>query len=299
MDQLISDLLGSGAAHESAAARLARHFTASGVGISDIRGEHLIKLYEGMGQSANSPDWRATISERLRPYPNPATAGVLGVIVESRQHPALEYVIELFSEYLEIPIQLFHGARNEDYIRGSSISSLVAQEKVVLTGLETDSLTPGGYNALLLSGEFWDALAGRGKILIFQTDSALCRKSGFQLEDFLDYDYIGSKWPRRRPIGLTIDGGSGGLSLRDWGRSVECLDRFSARHWKGGEDAYFAFHMELIGARVGKPDACARFSTQGEFIADSFGAHQISLLSEQDQAEFLAYCPEAAVMLDR
>jgi hypothetical protein len=224
---------------------------------------------------------------------------VLGVIVETRQHPALEYVIELFSEDLEIPIQLLHGARNEAFIRESTISALVAQGKVVLTGLETDTLTPADYNALLLSREFWHALAGRGKVLIFQTDSVLCGKSGFQLEDFVDYDYIGSNWPRRRPIGLIIDGGSGGLSLRDWGRSVECLDRFPALHWKGGEDAYFAFHMELIGALVGKPDACARFSTQSEFLANSFGAHQISLLSEQDQAEFLRYCPEAAVLSDK
>jgi hypothetical protein len=299
MDQLITELLEPGASHESAAARLARHFAARGMAISDIMGEQLIELYQALGQSAKAPNWREMISEGLQPYTSPDPAGVLGVIVETRQHPALEYVVELFSQYLQIPIQVFHGARNEALIRGSSISTLLAQGKVVLTGLGTDTLTPADYNALLLSREFWHALAGRGKVLIFQTDSVLCGKSVFELEDFLDCDYIGSKWQRRRPIGLTIDGGSGGLSLRDWERSVECLDRFPARHWRGGEDAYFAFHMELIGARVGKPDACARFSTQGEFLAESFGAHQISLLSEHDLAEFLSYCPEAAVMLHK
>jgi hypothetical protein len=297
MDELITELLDPATAHESAAVRLLRHFAARGVAMSDIKGDLLIGLYQALGQSANAPNWRETISKRLQPYPNPLPAGVLGVIVESREHPALVYVIELFAEYLEIPIQLFHGSGNEAFIRGSSISALVAQEKVVLSRLENDALTPADYNALLLSREFWKALAGREKILVIQTDSVLCRKSGFQLEDFLHYDYIGSKWPRRRPIGLTVDGGSGGLSLRDWDRSVECLDRFPARHWKGGEDAYFAFHMELIGARVGKPDACARFSTQGEFLANSFGAHQVSLLTEPDRAKFLKFCPEAAVML--
>jgi len=64
-----------------------------------------------------------------------------------------------------------------------------------------------------------------------------------------------------RPIGMIIDGGNGGLSLRDWGEPVKSLERFSTRFWPGGEDGYFAFHMGLIGGRIGHCNECAKFST--------------------------------------
>tara|TARA_B110000977_G_scaffold42576_1_gene57601 strand:- start:2790 stop:3023 length:234 start_codon:yes stop_codon:yes gene_type:complete len=69
---------------------------------------------------------------------------------------------------------------------------------------------------------------------------------------------------------MIIDGGSAGLGLRDWDRSVACLDCFSADLWPGGEDGHFAFHIELVRGRVGRGDECARFSTQQAFLFKSF-----------------------------
>jgi hypothetical protein len=62
--------------------------------------------------------------------------------------------------------------------------------------------------------------------------------------------------------------------------------------WSGGEDGYFAFHIELMGGRVGKGRACARFGTQHEFLSRSFGAHTISCLGQPDRAAFLEHCPK-------
>ena len=114
----------------------------------------------------------------------------------------------------------------------------------------------------------------------------------------MGFDYIGATWNPRRPVGLVVHGGNGGLSLRDWHASMECLRRFPPGLWPGGEDGYFAFHAEVIGGKVGRPHDCERFATHTRFARMSFGAHQIQSLSDADLARFLRYCPEADFMIN-
>jgi len=45
---------------------------------------------------------------------------------------------------------------------------------------------------------------------------------------------------------------------------------------------------------VGKPDDCARFGTQREFLERGFGAHKIYELDERSLKRFLSYRTEAA-----
>ena len=222
---------------------------------------------------------------------------ILAVIIETRKHPLLEFVVLQLIIKTNLPVQIFHGIENESFIRSSAINDYVKCNKVSLSKLNTESLNASDYNAILLSCKFWNLLNGRDKILIFQTDSILCNNSAYNLCTFLDFDYIGSMWPRIRPIGITIDGGNGGLSLRSWERSVECLERFPPSFWPGGEDGYYGFHLELIGAKVGKDVDCAKFSTQSYFHYKSFGAHKISSLTKIDQDAFIQYCPEAKKLL--
>ncbi|WP_353572863.1 DUF5672 family protein [Candidatus Albibeggiatoa sp. nov. BB20] len=102
----------------------------------------------------------------------------------------------------------------------SSLASLVHDKKLYLTQLCIKNLDARKYNTLLLSKRFWNNLIGRNKILIFQTDALLCENPVFKLNDFIHYDYIGSKWMRCRPIGIIIDGG---LSLRYWQNPMTVL----------------------------------------------------------------------------
>ena len=67
--------------------------------------------------------------------------------------------------------------------------------------------------------------------------------------------------------------------------------------WPGGEDGYYGFHLELIGAKIGKSIDCAKFSTQSFFQYKSFGAHNISCLNKKDRDAFIKYCPEAKKLL--
>ena len=284
--------------NETTAQRLVRHFKAIDVDRAEVNGEQLKPLYKALSKSAHTAFGANIRLPQLPPASRPVSDKVWGVIVESRKHPSLEYIVNLFSRRLGVGIQLFHSTANESFIKNTSISALIEQGKVVLTSLRFETLSPVQYNALLLSKVFWNAVIGRQKILVFQTDSILCPKSEYALDDFLEFDYIGSKWPRERPISMVIDGGNGGLSLRDWGKSMECLNRFPAKLWPGGEDGYFAFHIDLIADRVGRPKDCAKFSTQSEFLACSFGAHKISELDENSLKKFLEYCPEARKILD-
>jgi len=222
---------------------------------------------------------------------------VCAVIVETRKHPALEFVVNTFSEQLKIPIQLFHGMDNESFIRDSTISALVDQGRVQLQRMNIDALPANRYNALFLNREFWNCMAGRNKILVFQTDALVCSASPWSLADFCSFDYIGSAWKCDRPIGLRISGGSGGLSLRDWKCCTRSLEIFSPETWPGGEDGYFAFHLDLMGCKVGQADECARFSSQKFFRCKSFGVHKPKLMNQLTRHMFLKYCPEVRQIL--
>jgi len=280
----------------SSADALVQYFHDRGVARDAITGSHLLPLYSRL--KLNSPAGKAC----LEPPPLQTTGlqssePVCAVIVETRKHPALEFVVNTFSEQLKIPIQLFHGMDNESFIRDSTISALVDQGRVQLQRMNIDALPANRYNALFLNREFWNCMAGRNKILVFQTDALVCSASPWSLADFCSFDYIGSAWKCDRPIGLRISGGSGGLSLRDWKCCTRSLEIFSPETWPGGEDGYFAFHLDLMGCKVGQADECARFSSQKFFRCKSFGVHKPKLMNQLTRHMFLKYCPEVRQIL--
>lgn len=221
---------------------------------------------------------------------------VCGVIVETRKHHALATVIANVFETCHVPVQLFHGQGNLGFILDSEIADMVAAGKVFLTALNADHLSASEYNALLLAPQFWQQMIGRKKILIFQTDSLCCPASDYTLSQFMAFDYIGACWNPQRPVGLVINGGCGGFSLRDWSVSMDCLLRFPAHLWGGGEDGYYAFHMELIGANVATQRQSAMFATQDHFQYRSFAAHAIQHLPFDKKQQFVDYCPEAKLV---
>lgn len=266
----------------------------------DINDQHILYVYEGMNKLADSPDF-SSIVDILPDFTTKEInkSDVFSIIVETRKHPALEYVVRNLNKNTNIPIQIFHGRKNLDFIMSTSIADEVENGNVILTQLNTDELTASQYNALFLTKKFWECVRGRNKILVFQTDSIICSFSDFSLADFISFDYIGSKFPRYRPVGLIIDGGNGGFSLRDWTKIYQCLERFDPNYWTGGEDGYFAFHVELMGGKVGKGHECAKFSTQHNFLFKSWGAHRISCLNKKEKNAFLNYCGEAKFMREK
>ena len=228
----------------------------AGVSHAEIAPAHLRAVYGTLIATKNTAQHLGDLLPDVPAAKHIDNAPVWGVIVETRRHPALAPVVSQFQDRLNIPVQLFHSAENREFVLGSSLQRRIAEGGISLTCLHQSGFSKKDYNALLLSQAFWRALLGRKKVLIFQTDTVLCANSEHSLEEFMGFDYIGATWNPRRPVGLVIHGGNGGLSLRDWHVSMECLRRFSPGLWPGGEDGYFAFHAEVIGGKVGGPHDC-------------------------------------------
>jgi len=223
----------------------------------------------------------------------------MGVIVETRNHKDLAFVIDNFIQLSGLRVQLYHGTKNLEFILNSNIKKHINNGNVFLTNLGIEALTAPFYNALFLTEAFWLSIYGKNKIIVFQTDSLICSTSEYHLDNFHHFDYIGARWNKRqRRNGFILNGGTGGFSLRDYTKSLEVIKRFSiSTQWEGGEDDYFAFHIELLGGRVGKKSDCDKFCPQKRFNKKSFAAHNINDMDEKTRQKFLAYCPEAKFMI--
>jgi len=290
------DWIGWGHARTSTANRVRKVLLKKGISTEEIRGEHLVEVYKKCNRLPTGS--RRPVSplrgRDLEGGSNEESREPLwGLIVETRPHPALEFVISTFSENLDIPIQFFCSPASEQFILSTKVRSLIADGRVVLSRSCPDPFPASAYNSLFLTEAFWRQVRGQYKILVFQSDSLLCKNSDYSIHDFLKYDYIGTNLSRVRRVGLIIDGGGGGLSLRDKPKTLECLSRFPPDAWQAGEDGYFAFHMDLMGCAVGRLDECAMFATQGSFKYRSFGVHAPWLLPRKQLRRFVQYCPEA------
>lgn len=72
-------------------------------------------------------------------------------------------------------------------------------------------------------------------LLVFQTDSMLCANSRLNLNDFLEYDWVGAPW---NPGGQW--GGNGGLSLRRVSRIVDILRNQRRANGSEPEDVWLS-----------------------------------------------------------
>jgi hypothetical protein len=163
--------------------------------------------------------------------------------------------------------------------------------KVIKT--EFDNLTPTQYSKMLSNIYFWDFFVGE-KILIYQEDSIIFKNN---IEDFLDWDYIGAPWP----IGQNDNKagvGNGGISLRTRSIMKEIIQRISIQDTIfnsstqeyinnayqneieniGPEDVYFSKNMEDLNiGLLADRESAMKFSTETIINTDSFAGHNFWL----------------------
>lgn len=243
---------------------------------------------------------------------NNNTYNKVAVIVEPRRHPYLVKVVKNFIDILpdEWYIKIFHGLNAKQFLLDSELKPYIESGKILLQALHTDNLNSFTYSDLFKTTKFWEDCLGEN-ILIFQTDSILCSKSKFKIDDFLDFHYIGSAW--RNQFGENSHGGNGGLSFRKASSMIECIKKYpplptsnyppfdiNKFNPQTGEDAYFIQALKLLNKKIGSRTDCLKFGVQHFFPYNSFGAHKFyNYLKEDEYNRFLEYCPEGEYIIPK
>ena len=173
----------------------------------------------------------------------------VAVIVETRKHKALQFVLNNFMSNLpnDWKLQIFHGYDNNDYVSEVVKSNKILNDRVVyLNDLNVGELNHDSYVELFTSKRFWSLCEGE-MILIFQTDSMLCPNSEYKVEDFEHFDYIGGYWGNvLDPLDINYTRVmNGGLSLRKKSFMLDIIENQLQSYLENGgnpcED-YFVSH---------------------------------------------------------
>ena len=146
-------------------------------------------------------------------------------------------------------LQIFHSEGNENYIKN------------IVKDWDINKET---HTELLKSIEFWELVEGE-IILNFQIDSLLLRDN---IEEFLDYDFIGAPWSKPKE-GKFV--GNGGLSIRNKLKTIEYLKKYENE--KGvWEDIFFVKHLDDHQL----PDilTAMKFSVEDIFYPHPVGIHR-------------------------
>ena len=131
--------------------------------------------------------------------------------------------------------------------------------------------SPRSYNQLLTSQEFWQKLSG--KVLLFQHDSSVLRKG---IEEFLDWDYVGSPWACNAPWAHPeCKGGNGGFSLRDANKHLELVRHYRYHPRMGNEDVYFTRNLHKVNGQVAPLEICQKWGMETQLALGTVGVHGI------------------------
>lgn len=225
------------------------------------------------------------------------------VIVEPRAHPAFRAVLDNFlgvvpEEY--DTLYVYHGTDNEQAAVTAAAGWVAAGKRVVLASVGVPNLTAGGYNALLKSCGFWEAIDAE-KILVVQTDAAACEMSPHALRGFEKFGYIGCSYGKTVPVGRGHAWGKhgyygvGGLSFRRKSFCLQCCVR-QGDDGTTPEDVFFSDCVADFGNPKPTTADLAQFCTQNSFDEKSWGAHQIGKqLPAAQKKAFYAYCKASVI----
>lgn len=227
------------------------------------------------------------------------------VIVEPRKHKDLAKVIKNFDELMpkDWDLYVFHGKSSADFAKEATSG---ISRKVFLEPLDSDNLTADEYNKLFGKESFWDRVQAEN-ILVFQTDTALCKNSKFKIDDFSKYDYIGCSVNKNvyafdEPWwyeGKSPFYGIGGLSFRKKSFMKRCIAKYPEKAQNMPEDAFFSMCVQQSPNKPPSGQVLTEFCTQHHFNSNSFGAHKTKELAEQDRNTFYEYCPESSFLKEQ
>jgi hypothetical protein len=203
------------------------------------------------------------------PHDIPRPGDKCAVIVETRSHPHLSYVLRNLMHFLDGSwgLCIVHGPANRVFVE----QTVRGWGEVQLVDCGAQEMTADRYSALKCSASFWEQIPSE-HILLFQTDSLL-RRSG--VEEFLEYDYVGAPWMHVLVDQKSAEGpvGNGGLSLRRRSAMLKILQDHS-RDAQTPEDQFFSTHLYRDGYRLPSLEKASHFSTETIFQPESLGLHK-------------------------
>jgi len=205
-------------------------------------------------------------------------------LIEYRCLPHMEFlirntIIKLGNEWCHT---IVCGNLNYNYIV-DMCSTISDKIKIIKTNY--DNLFPSDYSLFLSSLDFWNLLNGE-KILIYQEDSMIFNSN---INDFLQFDYIGAPWPAYQ-TDTKGSVGNGGISLRSKEIMIKIINSIgifdtvynsstlqyikSTKSTVPPEDVYFSKNMEdfNIGVLADRVSA-SNFSTESILNTNSFAGH--------------------------
>jgi hypothetical protein len=202
------------------------------------------------------------------------------IIVEPRKHELLPYVLYNMARIYggtDVSLYIFHGNKNIDYIN----SIIKDWSNVQLVNLNVDNLTINDYNILLTSKSFYYNFKSK-YVLIFQTDSIICKENKNYINEFIKYDYVGAPW-RNKNVG------NGGLSLRKKSKMLEIIE--NCRYGNNNEDLYFSHACPQVILNKPIYEDSKYFSVETDYSDISFGVHKPwKHLSKDQLIEKTDYC---------
>ena len=187
------------------------------------------------------------------------------IIVEPREHKALSFVLNNFCKNLDDnwDIVIVHGTKNENFVKNIITNDIKHNNhKIELVNLGVENLTIEEYNKLLTTPAFYDNIKTE-TFLIFQTDTMICEDYKDNINEFLNYDYVGA--PNKEWVG------NGGLSLRKKSKMLDIINKFQRKD-NQYEDQYFTEKKHNLNI----PDITTanKFSNEGIYSDESFGVHK-------------------------
>jgi uncharacterized protein DUF5672 len=185
------------------------------------------------------------------------------VLVETRPHFLTPKVIKNVMYFLgpRWNLHVICSNHSADYLRGALPGWDVRFIKMPGLGVR---LSWDDYAAMKMSPGFW-GLFREDKVLVFETDSLL---SGPNVDDFIDYDFVGA------PCGRFDEGyiANGGLSIRTRQVMLDCLSHFTPEPGIA-EDVFFTNAVRALGAAMPDYETATRFSVESIYTAHPVGVH--------------------------
>ncbi|RMJ07973.1 hypothetical protein CDV36_012424 [Fusarium kuroshium] len=173
------------------------------------------------------------------PIPQFNNASKLALLVETRPLPILAPLILHFISVVppDWPF-LFMGSHDSiEAINASfAIRQRVMEGKLTLTPVPTNMSVQSQEMVSRFFTNSWlyeEVLHPAEWLLVFQTDSIICANSKHELDDYIEYDWVGAPWSPN-----SAWGGNGGLSLRRVSRIIDVLRNHTRPHNVEPEDVW-------------------------------------------------------------